>query len=56
MDAPFAKENLNIKWHCESGLVDNIQKLIKEFKAARNLIVLVFIIYFFKSINKLSKT
>jgi hypothetical protein len=39
MDAPFAKENLNIKWHCESGFVDNIQKLVKEYKAARNLVV-----------------
>jgi len=39
MDAPFAKENLNVKWHCESGFVDNIQKLIKEYKTARNLVV-----------------
>ncbi len=39
MDAPFVKENLNIKWHCDTGFVENIQKLVKEYKASRNLVV-----------------
>lgn len=38
MDAPFVKENLNIKWHCDTGFVENIQKLVKEYKASRNLV------------------
>jgi adenylate kinase len=38
MDAAFIKENLQVKWVSETGFVENIQKLIKEFKAARNLI------------------
>jgi hypothetical protein len=39
MDAAFIKENLQVKWVAEAGFVQNIQKLIKEYKAARNLIV-----------------
>lgn len=38
MDAPFVKENLNIKWHSDTGFVENIQKLVKEYKASRNLV------------------
>lgn len=39
MDAAFIKENFQIKWVAETGFVENIGKLIKEYKAARNLIV-----------------
>lgn len=39
MDGAFIKENLSIKWTAETGFVDNIPKLVKEYKASRNLIV-----------------
>lgn len=39
MDAAFIKENFQLKWVAETGFVENIGKLIKEYKAARNLIV-----------------
>lgn len=39
MDAAYIKENMQIKWTSETGFVENVQKLIKEYKASRNLIV-----------------
>ncbi len=38
MDAAYVKENMQLKWQCESGFVENINKLVKEYKAARNLV------------------
>lgn len=37
MEAAYVKENMQIKWHCETGFVDNAAKVIKEFKISRNL-------------------
>ncbi len=39
MDSAYIKDNMQIKWNSETGFVDNAQKLIKEYKASRNLIV-----------------
>ena len=39
MDSAYIKDNMVIKWNSETGFVENIQKLIKEYKAARNLTV-----------------
>jgi hypothetical protein len=39
MDAGFIKENMQIKWISETGIVENVQKVIKEYKLSRNLIV-----------------
>jgi adenylate kinase len=39
MEAAYIKENMQIKWHCETGFVDNVQKIVKEYKTTRNLIV-----------------
>ena len=39
MDGAFIKENMVIKWTAETGFVENIQKLVKEYKQSRNLIV-----------------
>ena len=39
MDASYIKENMQVKWTAESGFVENIQKLVKEYKLSRNLIV-----------------
>ena len=35
----FIKEQLNIKWHCENGLVENIEKIVEEYRIQRNLTV-----------------
>lgn len=43
MDAAYIKENMSIKWTCDTGFVENIQKLVKEYKTTRNLIVNLFI-------------
>jgi hypothetical protein len=37
MDGAYIKENMVIKWTAESGFVENIHKLVKEYKVARNL-------------------
>jgi len=39
MDASYIKENMQIKWSAETGFVENVQKLVKEYKLTRNLIV-----------------
>jgi len=38
MDAAYVKENMQLKWQCESGFVENINKLVKEYKTSRNLV------------------
>lgn len=38
MDAAYVKENMQLKWQAESGFVENINKLVKEYKASRNLV------------------
>jgi len=37
MDAVFVKENMHISWVSESGLIDNIIPIIKEYKDSRSL-------------------
>ncbi|XP_078419446.1 adenylate kinase 7 isoform X2 [Cetorhinus maximus] len=44
MEAFYIKENFNIHWVAESGLVDNIQNLIKEYKQSRTLLPLKIVI------------
>ena len=39
MDASYIKENMQIKWVAETGFVENVKVLVKEYKAARNLVV-----------------
>lgn len=39
MDAAYVKENMQLKWQSESGILDNIGKMVKEFKVSRNLVV-----------------
>lgn len=43
MDGAYIKENMNIRWTAETGFVENIQKLVKEYKTSRNLIVILLI-------------
>ncbi|NXC41684.1 KAD7 kinase, partial [Penelope pileata] len=40
MEAMFLKETFNIKWVAETGLVENIEKVIKEYKQSRGLLPL----------------
>lgn len=39
MDAIFVKENMNIRWVCETGITENIEMLVKEYKQSRGLLV-----------------
>ncbi|XP_002738748.1 adenylate kinase 7-like [Saccoglossus kowalevskii] len=38
MDAVYIKESMNIRWVAETGIVDNIQSIIKEYKTTRGLL------------------
>lgn len=50
----FVREQMNIRWHCENGMIENIQKLIEEYRAQRNLTVILSIqTKFFQRINKI---
>ncbi|XP_059505001.1 adenylate kinase 7 isoform X2 [Stegostoma tigrinum] len=40
LEAFFIKENFNIHWVAENGIVENIQNLIKEYKQSRTLLPL----------------
>ncbi|NXJ77728.1 KAD7 kinase, partial [Trogon melanurus] len=40
MESTFLKETFNIKWVAEAGLVENIEKIIKEYKQSRGLLPL----------------
>ncbi|XP_050566884.1 adenylate kinase 7 isoform X3 [Cygnus atratus] len=40
MEAIFLKETFNIKWVAQTGLVENIEKIIKEYKQNRGLLPL----------------
>lgn len=35
----FIREQMNIRWHCENGMIENIQKVIDEYRQQRNLTV-----------------
>ena len=39
MDSTFVKENMNIKWISETGIVNNMTSVVKEFKETRGLLV-----------------
>ncbi|NWI92892.1 KAD7 kinase, partial [Pitta sordida] len=40
MESNFLKENFNIKWVAEAGLIENIEQVIKEYKQSRGLLPL----------------
>ncbi|NWI08782.1 KAD7 kinase, partial [Crypturellus soui] len=40
MEAIFLKDNFNIKWIAQTGLVENIEEIIKEYKESRGLLPL----------------
>ena len=35
----FIKEYLTMKWHCQNGLIENIQKVVEEYRIQRELTV-----------------
>lgn len=39
MDAVYVKDNMHIKWVSETGFVENITNIVKEYKESRNLMV-----------------
>jgi adenylate kinase len=40
IEATFVRENMQIDWVAETGLVDSIEKAIKEYKETRGLLVI----------------
>ncbi|NXV78643.1 KAD7 kinase, partial [Atlantisia rogersi] len=40
MESMFLKENFNIKWVAQAGLVENIEQIVKEYKQSRGLLPL----------------
>ncbi|NXN38306.1 KAD7 kinase, partial [Rhinoptilus africanus] len=40
MESTFLKETFNIKWVAEAGLVENIERVVKEYKESRGLLPL----------------
>jgi len=41
MEAMFLKETFNIKWVAQTGLVENIEQIVEEYKQSRGLLVMV---------------
>ena len=39
MDGVYIKENMNIRWVSERGLLENITSIIQEYKTTRQLLV-----------------
>ena len=39
MDAVYVKENMRIRWAAETGILENIANIVKEYKETRNLMV-----------------
>lgn len=39
MEALFVKENFNIRWVAQTGFVENINSILKEYKQSRGLLV-----------------
>lgn len=39
MDSVFVKENMKIRWVSEAGIVENLPKIVKEFRESRKLLV-----------------
>lgn len=35
----FIKEYLTMKWHCQNGLIENIHKVVEEYRIQRELTV-----------------
>ncbi|KFW09659.1 Adenylate kinase 7, partial [Eurypyga helias] len=40
MESMFLKENFNIKWAAQAGLVENIEQIVREYKQSRGLLPL----------------
>lgn len=43
MDAVFVKENMRIRWSSETGIVESIAGIVKEYKETRGLNVCIFL-------------
>ena len=39
IESVYVKDNMNINWVCETGIIDNIGTVIKEYKETRKLLV-----------------
>ena len=39
MDAVYVKENMRIRWQSETGMLETMPKIVKEYKESRGLMV-----------------
>lgn len=39
MDSVYVRELLAVKWFCETGLVENIEHVVEEYRQSRQLLV-----------------
>ena len=39
MDAVYVKENMRIRWQSETGMLETMPKMVKEYKESRGLMV-----------------
>ena len=39
MEPGLVRDYARFRWHCENGLVENINSIVREFKLARKLVV-----------------
>lgn len=39
MDSAYVRELLAVKWFCETGLVENIEHVVEEYRQSRQLLV-----------------
>lgn len=46
MEPFYVKENFNMKWVAEAGLIENIAQVIMEYKQTRGLMVMLLYILF----------
>lgn len=39
MDSVYIRELLAVKWFCETGLVENVEHVVEEYRQSRQLLV-----------------
>ena len=49
MEAMYVKESMNIQWVAETGMLDAIAQVVKEFKETRKLLVTTLLRDYFKT-------
>ena len=53
MDAVYVKENMRIRWQSETGMLETMPKIVKEYKETRGLMVRNIFIFKIENICKI---